>query len=267
MTISAHPTALVDPKARLGEDVTIGPYCCIGPDVELGNGVQLIAHVVVAGRTKIGEKTQVYPYASLGHPPQDMKYKGEPSELIIGSHNIIREHVTMNPGTEAGGMVTRVGSHCLFMIATHVAHDCKVDDHVVMANNATLGGHVKVGEYAIIGGLSAVHQYVRIGKHVMVGGMSGVENDIIPYGSVMGNRAHLSGLNIIGLKRRSFSRDAIHTLRNAYRLLFAEEGTMAERLADVSTLFKDHEAVQDIVNFIKADSSRSICQPKAGHAE
>jgi len=267
MSIKIHPTAIVESGAKLGEDVTIGPYCCVGPEVELGDGVSLVSHVVVHGQTKIGEKTKIYPYASIGHPPQDLKYAREPSKLIIGSHNVIREHVTMNPGTEGGGLITRVGSHCLFMIASHVAHDCKVGDHVVMANNGTLGGHVKVGEYAIIGGLSAVHQFVRIGRHAMVGGMSGVENDVIPYGSVMGNRAYLSGLNIIGLKRREFSRDAIHTLRNAYRLLFAEEGTLAERLTDVSELFEKNETVQEIVTFIQADSSRSICQPKAGHAE
>lgn len=267
MAVNIHPTAIIEPGAKLGEDVSIGPYCCVGPDVELGDEVSLLGHVVVHGRTKIGKKTKIYPYASIGHAPQDMKYSGEPSELIVGTDNIIREHVTMNPGTKSGGLLTRVGSHCLFMIATHVAHDCVVGDHVVMANNGTLGGHVKLGDYAIIGGLSAVHQFVRIGKHAMVGGMTGVENDVIPYGSVMGNRAHLSGLNIVGLKRRGFSREDIHTLRNAYRLLFAEEGTMAERLADVSELFKNHEAVRDIVAFIQADSSRSVCQPKAGHAE
>ncbi len=267
MAVEIHPTAIVESGAKLGEHVTIGPYCCVGPEVELGDEVSLVAHVVVSGRTKIGEKTRIYPFASIGHPPQDLKFGGESSELIIGSHNVLREHVTMNPGTAGGGLLTRVGNHCLFMIATHVAHDCVVGDHVVMANNGTLGGHVKLGDYAIIGGLSAVHQYVRIGKHAMVGGMSGVENDVIPYGSVMGNRAHLSGLNIVGLKRRAFSRDAIHTLRNAYRLLFAEEGTMAERITDVSELFKDNEAVQEIIAFIQSDSSRSICQPKAGHAE
>lgn len=267
MATDIHPTAIVAETATLGKDVRIGPYCCVGSDVALGDEVTLEAHVSVDGRTKIGEKTHIYPFASIGHPPQDMKYKGESSELIIGSHNVIREHVTMNPGTEGGGLLTSVGSHGLFMIGSHVAHDCKVGDYVVMANNGTLGGHVKLGDYVIIGGLSAVHQYVRVGKHAMVGGMSGVENDVIPYGSVMGNRAHLSGLNIIGLKRRGFSRDAIHTLRNAYRLLFAEEGTLAERLTDVSELFEENEVVQDIIGFIQEDSSRSICQPKAGHVE
>ncbi|MBI4966583.1 MAG: acyl-ACP--UDP-N-acetylglucosamine O-acyltransferase [Rhodospirillales bacterium] len=256
-----HPTALVEAGARLGADVVIGPYCIVGPDVELGAGVELVSHVVVAGRTSIGDGTRIFPFASIGHRPQDLKYKGEPSQLIIGKNNQIREQVTMNPGTEGGGMITRVGDNGLFMMGAHVAHDCQVGNNVILANNATLAGHVTVGEFAILGGLSAVHQFVRIGRHAMIGGMSGVENDVIPYGSVLGNRAHLSGLNIIGLKRRGFSRDDIHALRNAYRLLFSQEGTLAERLADVAELFKDHPAAMEIVEFIQADSSRAICQP------
>jgi UDP-N-acetylglucosamine acyltransferase len=168
----------------------------------------------------------------------------------------------MNPGTEGGGMVTRIGNNCLFMVGAHVAHDCQIGDHVIMVNNATLGGHVTVEEWAVIGGLSAVHQFVRIGKHAMIGGKTGVADDVIPYGSVIGNRARLSGLNIIGLKRRDFSRDDIHNLRKAYRLIFAEEGTMSERLQDVAEIFSDNQAVMEIVNFIQADSSRAICQPK-----
>jgi UDP-N-acetylglucosamine acyltransferase len=261
-----HPTALVEEGARLGEDVSIGPYCCVGADVELSPGVRLHSHVVLAGRTSIGPNTTIFPFASIGHQPQDLKYAGEDSELIVGANNIIREHVTMNPGTEGGGMVTRVGNNCLFMVGAHVAHDCAIADHAILVNNATLGGHVEVGEYAIIGGLSAVHQFVRIGAHAMVGGMSGVENDVIPYGSVVGNRAYLSGLNIVGIKRRGFSREEIHTLRNAYRLLFAQEGTMLERLDDVAEMFADNEVVMDIVTFMRADSSRSVCQPKLDRA-
>ncbi|MEO5374066.1 MAG: acyl-ACP--UDP-N-acetylglucosamine O-acyltransferase [Alphaproteobacteria bacterium] len=261
-----HPTALVDGAARIAPSVTIGPYCVVGPDVELADGVELVSHVVVAGRTTIGGNTRIFPFASIGHQPQDLKYRGEPSELIIGSGNVIREHVTMNPGTAGGGLVTRVGNNCLFMVNSHVAHDCHVGNHVIMANNATLAGHVEVGDFAILGGLSAVHQFVRIGHHAMVGGMSGVENDVIPFGSVLGNRARLQGLNIVGLKRREFSRDDIHTLRNAYRLLFAQEGTMAERLADVANLFQDNPPVMEIVAFIRVDSSRAICQPKMENA-
>ncbi len=259
-----HPTAVVEDGARLGDGVVIGPYCIVGGEVELGARVRLESHVVVGGRTRIGDDCHIFPFASIGLRPQDLKYKGEPSELVIGSHNVIREYVTINPGTEGGGMVTRVGNHGLFMVGAHIAHDCTIGDHVIMANNATLGGHVTVGDYAILGGLVAVHQFVRIGRHAMVGGMSGVESDVIPYGSVMGDRAHLCGLNIIGLKRRGFGREDIHALRRAYRLLFAQEGTMAERLADVSQLFPDHEAVMDIVEFIRSDSARAVCQPKDG---
>ena len=256
-----HPTAVVDGGARIGANVTVGPYSIVGTGVELAEGVTVMSHVVVNGRTSIGANTKVYPFASVGLAPQDLKYKGEPSRLEIGCNNIIREHVTMHGGTEGGGMVTRVGNNGLFMVACHVAHDCRIGDHVVMVNNATLGGHVMVGEWAILGGLAAVHQYVRIGRHAMVGGLSGVENDVIPYGSVTGNRARLQGLNIIGLKRRGISRDDIHTLRNAYRLLFAQEGTMAERLEDVAELFHDNRAVMEIIDFIRTESQRSICQP------
>lgn len=256
-----HPTAIVHPKALIGAGVAIGPYCCIGADVELGENVELISHVVVDGSTTVGPGTRIFPFATVGMPPQDLKYRGERSRLVIGRDNAIREHATLNPGTEGGGMLTQTGNHCLIMVGAHVAHDCRLGDHVILVNNATLGGHVHIDDWAIVGGLSAVHQFVRIGRHAMVGGMSGVESDVIPYGSVTGNRARLSSLNIVGLKRRNFSRDTIHALRNAYRLLFAQEGTMAERLADVAELFADNEPVMEIVNFIRADSSRAICQP------
>lgn len=264
---NVHPTAVVEKGARLGREVTIGPYCVVGPDVELGDKVALVSHVVLAGRTKIGAGTCIYPFASIGHPPQDLKYRGELSELVIGINNVIREHVTMNPGTEGGGMITRVGDNCLFMVGAHVAHDCIIGNNVIMANNATLGGHVQVGDFAILGGLSAVHQFVRIGPHAMIGGMSGVENDIIPYGSAMGDRAHLSGLNIVGMKRRGFSRDDIHVLRTAYRLLFAQEGTLSERVEDVESIYRDNEGVMDIVQFVRGSSQRAVCQPKVGQAD
>jgi UDP-N-acetylglucosamine acyltransferase len=233
----------------------------VGADVELEDGVTLLSHVVVDGFTKIGAHTSIYPFASIGLAPQDLKYRGEPSRLEIGRNNVIREHVTMNPGTRSGHMLTRMGDHCLIMAGAHVAHDCLIGDHVILVNCATLGGHVQIGDWVIIGGLSAAHQFTRIGRHAMVGGMSGVENDVIPFGRVIGNRARLDGLNIIGLKRRNFSRDEIHALRHAYRLLFAHEGTMAERLEDVIAEFPDNESVMEIVNFIRADSSRGICQP------
>jgi len=258
---SIHATALIADGADIGNDVKIGPYCTVGPNVSLDDGVELVSHVVVDGITSIGANTKVFPFASIGLQPQDLKYSGEPSRLEIGCNNVIREHVTMNPGTEVGGMLTSIGNNCLFMVGAHVAHDCQVADHVILVNNATLGGHVKIDEWAILGGLSAIHQFVRIGRHAMIGGMSGIENDVIPYGSVIGNRARLQGLNVVGLKRRNFNRETIHALRNAYRLLFAREGTMVERLDDVAEMMKDIEPVMEIVDFIRADSSRSICQP------
>ena len=257
-----HPTAIIADGAKIGENVSIGPYSMVGSDVELDDGVELISHVVVTGHTSIGANTRIFPFASIGHQPQDLKYQGEASSLTIGCNNVIREYVTMNPGTEGGGMAARIGNNCLFMVAAHVAHDCQIADNVILVNNATLAGHVSIEDWAIIGGLSAVHQFVRIGKHSMIGGKTGVAEDVIPYGSVIGNRARLSGLNIVGLKRRDFSREDIQNLRKAYRLIFAEEGTFAERILDVAELFPDNEPVQDIINFINADSSRAICQPK-----
>lgn len=266
MAVSIHPTAIVDPAAQLGESVEIGPYSCVGPHVELGDGVRLVSHVVIDGRTRIGAQTEIFPFAVIGLPPQDLKYKGEPSELIIGSGNRIREHVTMNPGTEGGGMVTQVGDEGLFMVGAHVAHDCIVGNRVIMANNATLAGHVRVGDCAILGGLSAVHQFVRIGAHAMIGGMSGVENDVIPFGLVMGDRARLSGLNLVGLERRGFSREDIRGLRAAYRMLFAPEGTLAERIEEVAQAFGNQELVINIIDFIRTKSPRPLCQPRAENA-
>lgn len=258
-----HPTAIVAPETKLGRDVQIGPYCIVGSEVTLGDGVRLHSHVVVDGRTTIGENTAIYPFASIGPQPQDLKYHGEASELIVGARNQIREHVTMNPGTEGGRMETRVGDDCLFMIGTHIAHDCVIGNHVIMANNATLGGHVEIGDYAIIGGLAAVHQFVRIGAHSMVGGMSGIEQDLIPYGSAMGERARLRGLNLVGLQRRNFSREDIQTLRTAYRLMFAPEGTLSERIDDVVGLYGESSPVMEIVEFIRAETSRAVLQPKS----
>jgi UDP-N-acetylglucosamine acyltransferase len=258
-----HPTAIVDPGARIAEGVFIGPYCIVGPNVDLSTGVRLIAHVVVDGHTSIGVDTVIYPFASIGLPPQHLRYHGEPSRLIIGANTVIREHVTMHTGTAQGAMETRVGDHCFLMVGSHVAHDCVIEDHVILTNGVALGGHVHIGEYAIVGGLCGVHQYVRIGKHAMVGGMTGVDSDIIPYGSVKGNRAKLVGLNIIGLKRRGFSRDDVRTLRAAYGLLFSQGGTMAERLNEVVDLYGANAGVMDIVNFIRADSSRALCHAAA----
>lgn len=258
-----HPTAIIEPGAELGAGVEVGPYCVIGGRVKLADGVKAHSHVVIAGATSIGAGTEIFPFASIGHIPQDKKFGGEESRLTIGERNIIREHVTMNPGTRDGGMETVVGSHGLFMVGSHVAHDCRVGDHVILANNATLAGHCKVEDHVILGGLSAVHQFVRIGAHAFVGGMSGVEQDVIPFGMVLGNRASLAGLNIVGLKRFGFDREQIHNLRQAYRLLFSSEGTLAERLDDVDRLFAKDAGVQRVVSFIRAESSRSLCIPRA----
>ena len=257
-----HATAIVDPRARLGEGVEIGPFCVVGADVALSENVILHSHVVVEGRTSIGARSQIFPFASIGHRPQDLKYAGEPSELIIGSDNMLREHVTMNPGTEGDGMVTRVGDGGLFMMGAHVAHDCEIGDRVILANNATLGGHVVVGDDAIIGGLSGVHQFVRIGHHAMIGGMSGVEHDVIPYGLATGERARLQGLNVVGLKRHGLSRADIRTLSEAYARLFGPEDTLAERVERLAADLGDSAGVAEIVTFVRAQSARALCRPK-----
>ena len=259
---SIHATALVDKAARLGKGVRIGPYCMVGPEVELGDGVELVSHAVVAGKTKIGARTRIFPFASIGHQPQDLKYKGEPSTLTVGADCIIREGVTMNPGTEGGGMTTTVGDRCAFLANSHVGHDCQVGSNVIFSNNVMLAGHCTIGDFVIVGGGAAVIQFARVGAHAFVGGMSGLENDLIPYGMAIGNRAHLSGLNIVGLQRRGFSREDVHKLRRAYRLLFADEGTLKERIEDVAAEFADHAIVQEIVAFMRTPGKRSLCTPK-----
>jgi UDP-N-acetylglucosamine acyltransferase len=258
-----HPTAILHPKAVLGAGVEIGPYCVVGPHVVLGDRVRLISHVVIDGRTTVGMDSVVFPFASLGHAPQDLKYSGEPSTLEIGARSRIREQVTMNPGTEGGGMATRIGDDGLFMVGCHVAHDCILGDHIIMANNATLAGHVVMGDFAVLGGLSAVHQFVRIGPHAMVGGMTGVEQDVIPFGLVMGDRARLTGLNLVGMERRGFAREDIHGVRSAYRMLFGPDGTLAERIEEVAQVFSANQYVRQIIEFARAKSSRGLCQPRA----
>ena len=258
---NVHPTAIIEDGAKVGSDVRIGPYCVVGSEVVLGDGVELLSHVVVAGRTTIGARTRIFPFASIGHQPQDLKYKGEPSTLAVGSDCLIREGVTMNPGTEGGGMQTVVGDRCAFLASSHVGHDCRVGDNVIFSNNVMIAGHVTVGDFVIIGGGAAVIQFARLGAHSFIGGMSALENDLIPYGMALGNRAHLSGLNIVGLQRRGFSRDDIHSLRRAYRALFADEGTLMERLDDVEEEFADHPIVKEIVAFIRVGGKRSLCTP------
>lgn len=257
-----HSSAIVDPKAKLGSEVKIGPYCVIGPHVELGDGTKLHSHVVIEGHTIIGTNCEVFPFASLGNPPQDLKFRGEKSQVIIGNDNIIREYVTIHPGTESGGLVTRIGSHCLIMGQVHIAHDCQIGNHVILANGAAIAGHCVVGDHAILGGLAAVHQFVRIGEYAFIGGMSGVESDIIPYGMAVGPRASLKGLNIIGIKRSGLDREQLKHLREAYDLLFADDGTLSERTAMVEKTLPDDERVGRILEFIREDSSRALSVPK-----
>ena len=260
------PRAIVSPQAELAADVSVGPFSIVGAGVEIGPRTVIGPHAVVNGPATIGADNRIFQFASIGDEPQDKKHQGEPTRLEIGDRNVFRESCTINRGTARDKGVTRIGNDNLFMAFSHVAHDCAIGDHTVFANCASLGGHVEIGDYAIIGGNSAVHQFVRIGKQVMVGGMTGVENDVIPYATVTGNRAHLSGLNLIGLKRRGFSREDIHDLRNAYRMLFAPEGTMAERLEEVANQYRDCAPAMEIVDFIRADSSRAVCQPQLENA-
>ncbi len=256
-----HPTAVVEAGARIGAGVRVGPYSIVGADAVLGEGVVLHAHVVVGGRTEIGAGTEIYPFASIGLPPQDLKYKGEPSRLVVGRNNVIREYVTMNPGTAAGGMVTRVGDNCLFMASAHVAHDCRVGDGAIFANNASISGHVTVGERAILGGLCAVHQYTRIGAHAIIGAMTGVDRDVLPYAAVRGERGRVVGVNIVGMRRRGVPRAGIDAVRRAFDALFGPDGTLRDRLDALAREGADDPLVMELVEFVRADSSRAICPP------
>lgn len=257
-----HPTAIIEDGAKLGKNVKIGPYSIIGPKVVLGDNVEIKSHVVISNKTIIGEGTKIFPFASIGEITQDLKYKGDETELTIGKNNIIREYVTMNPGTEKGTK-TIIGDNCLFMISSHVAHDCIVGNNVIMANNATLAGHVTVGDFAIIGGLSAIRQFVRIGEHAMIGGMSGVEDDVIPYGMVYGQRPGLMGLNLVGLKRRDFSREEITNLRKAYEMIFeANEVNFIEIVHKAKHHFANNNIVSRIIEFIETAKDRPICRKK-----
>lgn len=256
-----HNTAIIDPGARIGEGVVIGPYCVVGPHVVLQDHVELKAHVVIDGHTTIGAGTRIFPFASIGSAPQDLKYKNEPSELIIGKNNTIREHVTMNPGTATGAMKTIVGDNGLFMVGVHIAHDCVIGNNVIMANNATLGGHVKVGDHALIGGLAAVHQFIRIGDYAVIGGMTGVENDVIPFGRVKGERGYLAGLNLIGLERGGFDKEAVRKISKAVDQLFSDEGTLDSRLEKLSGDYQGDALVETILRFAKGKERFGLCQP------
>lgn len=256
-----HATAVIADGAKIGAGCRIGPYCVIGAHVVLGNNVTLHSHVVIDGHTTIGDGTSVFPFASLGTPPQDKKFGGEVTTLEIGKNNSIREHVTMNPGTAGGGGKTVIGDNNMFLASAHVAHDCHIGNHCILVNNATLAGHVTVGDFAIIGGLSAVHQFVRIGQHAFIGGMSGVEKDVIPYGTVKGERASLDGLNLTGLKRRNVERENIHALRHAFKELFqSSEGTLTERATKMQANASQPE-VKALLDFVLSESDRAFCTP------
>jgi UDP-N-acetylglucosamine acyltransferase len=260
MDIKIHPTALVSEKAVLHPGVEVGPYSVVGDLVTLERGVKLKSHVYLEGDTVIGENTIIYPFAVIGTQPQDLKYRGEESKILIGKNNTIREHVTIHGGTRLGGTITRVGDTCLIMVGAHLAHDCCLGNNIVMANNATLGGHVIVEDNVIIGGLSAIHQSVRIGQHAIIGGLSALESDVIPYGSVAGNRARLMGLNSRGMKRHFFPQEDIVALHNAFEKIFkSKEGTFNSRLAEVAVEYCDNEKVVKIITFLKNNQVRPIC--------
>ena len=262
-----HPTAVIDPGARLDDEVTVGPYCVIGPGVTIRSGCRLHSHVVADGLTEIGMGTEIFSFAAVGTSPQDKKFAGEESRLTIGARNIIREHVTIHSSTQSGDGATRIGSDGMFMVGVHIAHDCRVGDGVTFANNATLGGHCVVEDRVILGGLSAIHQFVRVGEQAFIGGMAGIVKDIIPFGMAVGVRGGLSGLNLVGLKRSGYERDEIHNLRRAYGMLFAKDGTLKERLELVDAQYPEDRCVQKVLDFIRADSSRSFCFPESGTLE
>jgi UDP-N-acetylglucosamine acyltransferase len=259
--VNLHPTAMVHPDAVIGDGVVIGPWSTVGPGVVLNEGVTLVSHVVIQQDTTVGARTVIHPFAVIGGDPQHNGYKGETVRLEIGSDNSIREHSTFNRGTPQGSGVTRVGSNGLFMTGAHVGHDAVVGDNVVMANNATLGGHARIGDKVFLGGLSAVHQNGRVGQGAIVGGLAAVTRDVIPYGSAWGNHARLHGLNLIGLKRKGYGKDAVRRLLAAYRDLFEGEGVFAERLDAVEAAYADLPEIMEIVAFIREDGKRPLCLP------
>jgi UDP-N-acetylglucosamine acyltransferase len=256
--VTIHPSAVVSHGAELGPGVKIGPFCTVGPDVVIEAGATLVSHVVVEGHTRIGEQAQLFPFCTVGLPPQDMKYKGEPTRCEIGARTLVREHCTIHRGTATGTGVTKVGGDCMLMAVVHVAHDCQIGNHVIIANNAVMGGHVSIADHAVIGGAAAIHQFVRIGRAAMIGGVSGVEADVIPFGSVIGNRARIAGLNIIGLKRRGFDKAQIQSLHAFFRDLFRHEGVFAQRLALARSRCADDPLVAEVLAFIDAPSHRGL---------
>ena len=255
-----HKSSVIDSKAKISKNVKIGPFCYVGPEVELSDNVELISNVHIEGNTKIGKGTKIFPFASIGTQPQDLKFKNEKNSLSIGEKNIIREYVTINPGTEGGGSKTEIGNNCLFMISSHIAHDCKIGNNVIIANNVPLGGHVTIEDSVVIGGNSAVQQFTRIGRLAMIGGMTGVLKDVIPFGLSIGNRNHLQGLNLIGLRRQKYDNQKIMGLDKAFKEIFASKN-LHENLNRINGEYKGNELVGEVIAFIEKDKKRPICSP------
>jgi len=255
-----HKTSIIDKNAKISKTAKIGPYSIIGSNVEIGDEVEIHSHTNIVGNTKIGSGTKIFPFASIGTQPQDLKYKGEKNSLVIGKNNIIREYVTINPGTKAGGTITKIGDNCLFMISSHVAHDCQIGNNVVIANNVPLGGHVTIEDSVIIGGNSAVQQFTRIGRLAMVGGMTGVLKDVIPFGLSFGNRNYLKGINLIGLRRNKYENKIIMELNEAYKKIFSSKN-LHENLSKINGEYKGNDLVAEVINFISKDKKRAICTP------
>ena len=257
-----HSSSVIDKKAKISKNAIIGPFCNVGPNVVLEDNVNLISNVHIEGNTFVGKGTKIFPYASIGTQPQDLKFKGEKNSLLIGQNNLIREYVTINPGTEGGGSKTIIGNNCLFMISSHIAHDCKIGNNVIIANNVPLGGHVTIEDSVVIGGNSAVQQFTRIGRLAMIGGMTGVLKDVIPFGLSIGNRNFLQGLNLIGLRRHKYDNQKIIGLDKAYKDIFASKN-LHENLSKINGEFKDNELVTEVIKFIEKDKKRPICSPQS----
>ncbi len=255
-----HKTAIIDTNAKISSNVEIGAYSVIGPNVEIGENSKIQSHVSIIGNTKIGKNNKIYPFASIGNDPQDLKFNGEETKLEIGDNNKIREYVTINPGTKGGGGITKIGNNCLFMVSSHIAHDCLVEDNVILANNVPLGGHAHIEQNVIIGGNSAVQQFTRVGKSAMIGGMCGVVRDIIPYAIVHGNRSILQGLNLIGLRRKNIPNKEIMILNEAYNQIFKNEN-LTENLKSLNEELKQNELVKEVIDFLEKDKKRPICTP------
>jgi len=256
-----HKTAIISDKARISENVEIGPYCVIGPNVSIETGTKIHSHVNVMGNTTIGKENEIFPFTSIGNEPQDLKYQGEENSLIIGDKNKIREYVNINPGTKMGGGITKIGNNNLFMVFSHIAHDCEIENNIVLANNVQVGGHVNIQNYAIIGGSCAIHQFSRIGELAMIGGMTGVLSDVIPFGLSLGNRNFLSGLNLIGLRRAKISNEDIKIMTEAYKEIF-KTNSYRENIQNLNEKIKKNKFVEKIIKFINADKKRPISAPE-----